>query len=92
MMRMILVSFVAVLLPLQTDEPARKFIEQMDKAPPEKRVPNWEQTKHLMVRVAPKVGDDAPDFSLSTLDERTTVRLSQHKSDRPVVLIFGSFT
>jgi hypothetical protein len=73
-------------------DPAKKFIDQMDKAPPEKRVPNWEQTKALMARVAPKVGEDAPDFSLPTLVGQETVKLSQHKNEKPVVLVFGSFT
>jgi hypothetical protein len=76
----------------QDVDPARKFIDQMDKAPPEQRVPNWEQTKALMARVAPVVGEPAPEFSLSTLDGKQTVTLSQHKGDRPVVLVFGSFT
>lgn len=77
---------------MQEADPAKKFIDQMDKAPPEKRVPNWEQTKALMARVAPKVGELAPDFTLPTLDGHQTVTLSQHRGDRPVVLVFGSFT
>jgi len=79
-------------LSVQDSDPAGKFIEQMDKASPEKRLPNWEQTRKLMARPAPKVGDNAPDFSLQTLDQKSTIKLSQHKDDRPVVLIFGSFT
>ena len=85
-------ALLGQLLWMQEMDPARKFIDQMDKAPPEKRVPNWEQTKALMTRVAPKVGDEAPDFSLPTLDGKQTVKLSQHQGDRPVVLVFGSFT
>jgi hypothetical protein len=87
-----IVVLVGAMLSVQDIDPARKFIEQMDKAPPEKRVPNWEHTKALMARVAPKVGDAAPEFSLSTLDGKQTVNLSQHKGDKPVVLVFGSFT
>lgn len=74
------------------DDPPKKFIDQMDKAPPEKRVPNWEQTKTLMARIAPNVGETAPDFSLAILESDSVVRLSQHRDDRPVVLVFGSFT
>ena len=73
-------------------DPAKEFTEKMDKAPAGEKVPNWEQTKSLMARVAPAVGDAAPDFSLKTLDGRQTVRLSQFKGDRLVVLIFGSYT
>jgi len=39
------------------------------------------------------VGDPAPDFSLFQLDKSDTVRLASFaEQDRPVVLIFGSYT
>jgi hypothetical protein len=38
------------------------------------------------------VGDSAPDFSLPTADQKTRVRLSEFRGQRPVVLIFGSYT
>ena len=44
------------------------------------------------------VGDDAFDFELPLLDGRTyertgeTVRLSSFAGDRPVALVFGSYT
>jgi hypothetical protein len=38
------------------------------------------------------VGDAAPDFALPTLDRSRTVRLSQEWAQRPVALIFGSYT
>ena len=38
------------------------------------------------------VGDAAPDFALTTTDRSRTVRLSQECRERPVVLIFGSYT
>ena len=37
-------------------------------------------------------GDIAPDFTLSTLDRSGEVTLSSHRGDRPVVLVFGSYT
>ena len=37
-------------------------------------------------------GDAAPDFSLPTLDRTGTFRLSEEARQRPVVLIFGSYT
>jgi hypothetical protein len=89
---LLICCFGTVFTMVQEIDPAKKFIDQMDKAPPEKRVPNWEQTKALMSRVAPKVGEQAPDFSLPTLDGKETVKLSQHKGGKPVVLVFGSFT
>jgi hypothetical protein len=38
------------------------------------------------------VGDAAPDFQLSTADKKSTVQLSSLRSEKPVVLIFGSYT
>ena len=38
------------------------------------------------------VGDTAPDFALPTLDRTRTVRLSEEWRQRPVVLVFGSYT
>ena len=37
-------------------------------------------------------GDPAPDFDLETLDKTARVRLSSFQGQRPVVLIFGSYT
>jgi hypothetical protein len=37
-------------------------------------------------------GDAAPDFSLPTLDRARNVRLSEELRERPVVLVFGSYT
>jgi hypothetical protein len=41
---------------------------------------------------APAVGDMAPDFELHDVRGETSVRLSSFQGDRPVALIFGSFT
>src|SRR3954454_15375217 len=38
------------------------------------------------------VGSAAPDFRLPTLDRQATVQLSSFRGDRPVVLVFGSYT
>jgi hypothetical protein len=38
------------------------------------------------------VGDAAPDFALPTTDRGRTVKLSEEWRQRPVVLIFGSYT
>ena len=40
----------------------------------------------------PRLGQRAPDFTLVTHDARQTVTLSKFRNDKPVVLIFGSFT
>jgi hypothetical protein len=39
-----------------------------------------------------RVGDPAPDFTLRTADGTASVRLSSFRGDRPVVLVFGSYT
>jgi len=41
---------------------------------------------------AMKTGDTAPDFELPLLDHSGSVRLSSFRGDKPVVLIFGSYT
>ena len=39
-----------------------------------------------------KVGEQAPDFFLETYDKQATVQLSRFRGERPVVLVFGSYT
>ena len=39
-----------------------------------------------------KVGVMAPDFDLPTLNNDSRVRLSSFRGERPVVLVFGSYT
>jgi len=34
----------------------------------------------------------APDFTLPTLDRKSTVHLAEFRGSRPVVLVFGSYT
>jgi hypothetical protein len=38
------------------------------------------------------VGDQAPDFSLLTADKTRRVSLSEFRGQRPVALVFGSYT
>ena len=37
-------------------------------------------------------GESAPDFTLSTHEGTGRVTLSSHRGERPVVLVFGSYT
>ena len=73
-------------------DPASGFIAKMDQAPIDQLPKNWEETKSLMARRAPLVGEAAPDFTLSTLDGTNRITRTEHQGDRPQVLIFGSFT
>jgi|SRR5208282_218255 len=38
------------------------------------------------------VGEMAPDFSLDGVDHKSTVRLSSFRGQKPVILVFGSYT
>lgn len=38
------------------------------------------------------VGDPAPDFRLNASDKKSLVQLSSFRGQKPVVLIFGSYT
>lgn len=42
--------------------------------------------------LAPKVGDIAPDFELQDVNGENPVHLSDFRGQKPVALIFGSFT
>lgn len=47
----------------------------------------------LIARAGPlKVEDPAPDFDLETFDRTSRVRLSSFRGQKPVVLVFGSYT
>ena len=47
---------------------------------------------HKNVSPTIKVGDLAPDFELPTKDGDRKIRLSSFQNQKPVVLIFGSYT
>lgn len=49
----------------------------------------WQKTNNPN---APKVGELAPDFELTDVTGTKTVRLSDFRGKKPVVLLFGSFT
>jgi peroxiredoxin len=38
------------------------------------------------------VGDEAPDFRLSTLDKTSQISLASFRGSKAVVLVFGSYT
>ena len=42
--------------------------------------------------LAPKVGDLAPDFTLSDISGSESITLSDFRGKKPVALVFGSFT
>lgn len=42
--------------------------------------------------LAPKVGETAPDFVLADSNGENPVHLSDYRGNKPVALIFGSYT
>ena len=42
--------------------------------------------------IAPKEGGQAPDFELCDVNGEYPIRLSQFFDEKPVALVFGSFT
>lgn len=50
--------------------------------------PMWLEARSGRLRA----GDQAPDFSLETSDQKSTVTLSHLQGESPVVLVFGSYT
>ncbi len=42
--------------------------------------------------LAPKAGDIAPDFELCDANGENSVRLSDFRNQKPVALVFGSYT
>lgn len=50
---------------------------------------NWQKALDVL---APKAGDIAPDFELCDVNGENPVRLSDFRGNKPVALIFGSYT
>ena len=49
----------------------------------------WQKKDNAL---APKEGDEAPDFELFDASGKQRVRLSEFRGQKPVALVFGSFT
>jgi len=54
-----------------------------------KEATTWQKKYDLH---APRAGDLAPDFELRDVNGENPVRLSDFQDNKPVALIFGSFT
>jgi hypothetical protein len=54
-----------------------------------KQYRNWQMEHDAN---APKAGDLAPDFTLSDAGTQNPVMLSSSQNEKPVALVFGSFT
>ena len=91
-LQLVFAWILALITGCQSTNPAPRFIAQMDRAPAEQRPKGWEQTKQLMSRPVPAIGQPAPDFTLPTLNGSQEITRSLHQEGHPLVLIFGSFT
>ena len=49
----------------------------------------WQKTYDAL---APRAGDPAPEFELRDVTGEQNVRLSDFQGQKPVALVFGSFT
>ncbi len=54
-----------------------------------KKIHAWQKKYNAR---APRRGDAAPDFELRDISGENPVRLSDFRKEKPVALIFGSFT
>ncbi len=59
---------------------------------PDQKPHDRQNAQALRARRAPAVGELAPDFTLRTLDGKSTIQRSEFHKDRPLVLILGSYT
>lgn len=74
-------------------EPPEQFGQFMSKMPPLVFIAAPFETMWTRARAGTlNVGDAAPDFNLSTLDKSAHVELAAFRGDKPVVLVFGSYT
>ena len=84
----LLAYFYALML-----RPPTEFARAWDAAPAfAKRIapmpPLWKRARAGTL----EIGDPAPDFTLATPDKAARMTLSDYRGDRPVVLVFGSYT
>jgi hypothetical protein len=49
----------------------------------------WQKQQN---RIVPKIGERATDFEVTSYDNTHTIRLSDFRGEKPVALLFGSYT
>lgn len=74
-------------------QPPEKFARAMARVPGPAFLLFPFRTLWLSAREGPlRVGDEAPDFRLPLVDGSAQVLLSSFRGQKPVVLVFGSYT
>ena len=91
-LRAIYLGVLAVVV-VAMHQPVDRFAKVMSKLPPQTMMVMPFEFFWLKARAGQlQAGDGAPDFNLATVDKKSQVRLSSFRGDRPVVLVFGSYT
>ena len=74
-------------------QPPAEFAAAIGKMPPVMFLVLPFETLWMRARAGElRTGDAAPDFRLPTLDKSAEVELASMRGQRPVVLVFGSYT
>ena len=84
-------DFFALLKKHLSEKDLTRMMEFTNAMSPERRV-SFMQFLSERETHAPAVGADAPDFVLPGLDDNQRVQLSAFRGQKPVALIFGSYT
>ena len=86
-------AILCIALLIAMNQPPMRFAAVMSKLPKVSMIVLPFESLWNIARVGElRIGDLAPDFHLRTYDKSSWVQLSRFRSDRPVVLIFGSYT
>jgi len=84
-------DFFALLRKHLSDKDLTRMMEFTNAMPPERRATFMRFLSERETH-APAVGTTAPDFELPKLGSVERVRLSAFREQKPVALIFGSYT
>ena len=84
-------TFMALLRKHLSDKDFNRMMEFTSGMEPERRTAMMQFLAERET-LAPEIGSDAPDFKLPRLDSAEQVQLSSFRGQKPVALIFGSYT
>lgn len=87
----ILVSLLAVTAFAWSQKPSAPVSRPAPESRPERRNGRADRPK-AKDAVSTLVGKPAPEFNLARADGKGRVKLSTYKNDRPVLLVFGSWS
>ncbi len=76
--------------PWTLDDDINAFMDAFELPPPDV-METYEGERNRLEATAPKVGDTAPDFHVTALNDHRTITLADYQG-RPLALLFGSYT